>query len=254
VPPLPVTPIQLAAALGLVVIGAIIQGSIGFGLAAVVAPILLLVNPIFLPGPMLTTSMLLTTLIAWRDREHTVWPEVAVGTSGRVIGMMPAALALRFVSGPVYELLFAGAVLAGVAISMSGWHVRLTRRSLFITAIGSGFISTISAIGGPPMALVYQHEEAPKIRGTLNAMFTIGTPISLFGLWWAGLKPGAAVGFGASELMLGLVLMPGVLLGFLLSRHTAARLDEKHTRPAILALASVTALVVVVRSVRALML
>ena len=36
-PTLPVTPIELATALCLVVIGSIIQGSIGFGLAAVVA-------------------------------------------------------------------------------------------------------------------------------------------------------------------------------------------------------------------------
>src|SRR5437868_13062539 len=112
-PPLPVTPIELATALGLVVIGAVVQGSIGFGLAAVVAPVLLLVNKIFLPGPMLVTSMLLTLLIAWRDREHTVWPEVAVGTSGRIIGMLPASIALSFMSGPGYELLFAAAVLAG---------------------------------------------------------------------------------------------------------------------------------------------
>lgn len=243
-PTLPVTPMELATALGLVVIGSVIQGSIGFGLAAVVAPVLLLVNKIFLPGPVLATSMLLTVLIAWRDRQHAVWPEVAVGTTGRIIGMLPAALALRFMSGPTYELLFAAAVLAGVVISMAGWHVRLTLRNLFLTAIGSGFVSTVSAVGGPPMALVYQHEEAPKIRGTLNAIFTIGTPISLVGLWWAGW-------FGLPELKLGILLMPAVVVGFALSRYTAARIDGRHTRPAILALAAATAMVVIIRSVRA---
>jgi uncharacterized membrane protein YfcA len=245
VPTLPVTPAELATGLGLVVVGAVIQGSIGFGLAAVVAPILLLVNKIYLPGPMLMTSMLLTTLIAWRDRRHTVWPEVAVGTSGRIIGMLPAAYALRYMSGPAYEMLFALAVLAGVVISVSGWHIRLTTRNLFLTAIGSGFVSTVSAVGGPPMALVYQHEAAAKIRGTLNAIFTIGTPISLFGLWWAGW-------FGMPELTLGVLLMPGVVIGFLLSHYTASRLDERHTRPAILALSSAAALVVIVQAVQAL--
>jgi uncharacterized membrane protein YfcA len=229
----------------LVVVGAVIQGSIGFGLAAVVAPILLLVNKIFLPGPMLVTSMLLTSLIAWRDRRHTVWPEVAVGTSGRIIGMLPAAYALRFMSGPAYGLLFALAVLAGVVISVSGWHVRLTLRNLFLTAIGSGFVSTVSAVGGPPMALVYQNESAAKIRGTLNTVFTIGTPISLFGLWWAGW-------FGMPELTLGVLLMPGVVIGFVLSHYTVARFDERHMRPAILALATATALLVIIRSIQAL--
>jgi uncharacterized protein len=252
VPTLPVSPIELATALGLVVIGSVIQGSIGFGLAAVVAPILLLVNKIFLPGPMLVTSMLLTSLIAWRDREHAVWSEVGVGTTGRIIGMMPAALALRFLSGPGYELLFAIAVLTGVFISMAGWHIRLTLRNLFFTAIGSGFVSTVSAVGGPPMALVYQNEQASKIRGTLNAIFTIGTPISLIGLWWAGQRPNAAVRFGLPELTLGVLMMPAVVVGFLLSRYTAARLNDRHTRPTILALAAATALVVIIRSVRAL--
>ena len=67
------------------------------------------------------------------------------------------------------------------------------------------------------MAMVYQHEEAPKIRGTLNAIFTIGTPISLIGLWWAGQRPNAAVRFGVPELTLGFLMMPAVVVGFLLA-------------------------------------
>lgn len=240
-PTLPVTSIELATALGLVVIGSVIQGSIGFGLAAVVAPVLLLINNIFLPGPMLFAAMLLTALIAYRDRRHADWPEVAVGTGGRIVGMAPAALAIRFMSAQAYDLVFSLAVLAGVIISLAGWHIRLTLRNLFLTAIGSGFVSTVSAVGGPPMALVYQHEEAPKIRGTLNAIFTLGTPISLTGLWWAGR-------FGRAEFTLGILLMPAVLVGFALSRYTAGRLRQTSTRPAVLALSAATALVVMIRA------
>jgi uncharacterized protein len=238
---LPVTPVELAAGWGMVIMGSIIQGSIGFGLAAVVAPVLLLMNPIFLPGPMLFTAMLLNALIAYRDRRHTHWQEVTVGTGGRIIGMLPAALAIRFMSAQAYDLVFSLAVLAGVAISLAGWHFRLTLRNLFLTAIGSGFVSTVSAVGGPPMALVYQHEEAPKIRGTLNTIFTIGTPISLFGLWWAGR-------FGVAEFTLGILLMPAILIGFALSHYTAGRLDQRHTRPAVLFLSAATAIIVMIRA------
>jgi uncharacterized membrane protein YfcA len=233
--------LELATALGLVVIGAVIQGSIGFGLAAVVAPVLLLVNPIFLPGPMLFTSMLLTTLVGHRDRRHIHWPEVSIATVGRVLGMLPAALAIRYLSATAYDLLFSCAVLFGVVVSLAGWHFRLTLRNLFIAATGSGFVSTVSAIGGPPLALVYQHAEAPKIRGTMSAIFTIGTPISLAGLWWAGR-------FGWAEFTLGVLLMPAILVGFYLSRYTAGRLSPRTTRPAVLALAAATALVVMIRA------
>jgi uncharacterized membrane protein YfcA len=156
--------------------------------------------------------------------------------------MLPAAIAIRFMSGHVYDLVFSLAVLLGVVISLAGWHIRLTLKNLFITAIGSGFVSTVSAVGGPPLALVYQHEAAPKIRGTLSAIFLIGTPISLVGLWWAGR-------FGWPEFALGMLLMPAIGVGFLFSRYTAGRLSDKSTRPTVLALSAATAIIVMIRAI-----
>lgn len=235
------TPVELLSALALVLIGAVVQGSIGFGIAVVAAPVLLLVNRVFLPGPVLLATTFLTGMMTIRDREHVAWPDVAVCTGGRFVGMLPAAVAVKFLSTAAYDLMFSLAVLAGVAISVAGWKVRLTLRNLFATAIGSGFMSTISAIGGPPMALAYQHERGPKIRGTLSAIFTLGAPISIVGLWWAGK-------FGIAELILGVLLLPAIFVGFFLSRFTAGRLDQSRTRPAILTLSGVTALVVMIQS------
>jgi uncharacterized membrane protein YfcA len=244
VPTLPVTPDHLVIALVMVTIASAIQGAIGFGLAVISAPLLLMLDPIFLPGPMLIAGMLLTMLVAFRDRDHAVWPEVAVGSVGRSVGTLPAAIALRLMSAEAYDMLFAVAVLAGVGISVVGWRMRLTLRNVFLTAVGSGFISTVSAVGGPPMALVYQHETGPRMRGTLSAMFTIGTIVSVIGLWWAGK-------FGQAELVLGLLLLPAVVVGFGLSGILAGKLDEGHTRPAILILASLAALIILFRSLAA---
>ncbi len=241
---LPVTPEELLVALVMVVFAAAIQGAIGFGLTVISAPILLLLNPIFLPGPMLIAGMLLTLLVAVRDREHAVWREVAAGSAGRCLGTVPAAFALRLMSADTYDMLFAGAVLLGVLISVVGWRMRLTLWNVFATAVASGFISTVSAVGGPPMALVYQHEKGPRLRATLSAMFTVGTIISIIGLWWAGM-------FGESELILGLALLPGVIVGFWLSRFLTGRLDERHTRPAILILAAFSALIILFRALAA---
>jgi uncharacterized membrane protein YfcA len=242
-PILPVTPAQLATALVLATIGSAIQGAIGIGLAVIAAPMLLMISPEFVPGPLLLAAMLLTLLVAHRDRVHTAWDEVGAGTAGRILGMLPAAYALRMMSirSEAYDLMFAALVLAGVLISVAGWHIRLTLRNVFLTAIGSGFISTVSAVGGPPMALVYQNEAAPRMRGTLSAIFTIGTVISAAGLWWAGR-------FDRDELLLGVLLLPGVLVGFFLSRYTAAWLDRDRTRPAVLAVSAVSAAVIAIRA------
>lgn len=242
-PHLPVNAAQLSTAILLVTIGATIQGSVGIGLAVVAAPILLIISPAFVPGPMLIAAMLLTLLMAHRERSHTAWDEVAVGTVGRGLGMLPAAYALSLVpvTSHAYDLVFAGLVLLGVGLSVSGWHFPLNLRNVFLSAIGSGFLSTFSAIGGPPMALVYQNASGPRIRSTLSAIFTIGTMISASGLWWAGR-------FGMSELLLGMLLIPAVLVGFALSRFTAAWLDQKRMRPAVLGISALSAIVIVVRA------
>ncbi|HEX2473474.1 MAG TPA: sulfite exporter TauE/SafE family protein [Lacipirellulaceae bacterium] len=239
-PSLPVTPAELAIAMVLAAAGSVVQGSIGFGMAVVAAPILLLVNPVFVPGPMLLAAVFLVLLMALRDRRDVILGDVAVATVGRVLGTVPAALAVRALEPSVFELLFAVLVIAVVLLSVKGLYLRRTPRNVFAAATLSGFIGTMSSMGGPAMALVYQHETGPKIRGTLSAIFTIGTAISVLGLWWAGR-------FGAVELQLALLLMPAVFVGFLLSRYTAGRLDKAHTRPAVLAISALAALAIVLR-------
>lgn len=223
-------------------IGAMVQGSIGFGLAVVSAPILLLVDPIWVPGPLLLAAMLLTILIAHRDRRNIVKSDVALGTIGRMLGMLPAAYAISTLPGHAYDMLFAVLILLGVLLSACGWHIAPTAANILAAATLSGFTGTVSSVGGPPMALVYQHEKGPRVRGTMSAIFIVGTIISITGLWWAGR-------FGAVELYLGMIMMPGIVAGFAISHHTAKRIDAAHTRPAILAVSALSAVVILVRAI-----
>lgn len=245
-PTLPVPPTELAVALVLAAIGAALQGSVGLGLAVVAAPILLLFNPLWVPGPMLLAAMLLVVLIAYRDRAHIIAGDVAFATTGRVLGTIPAAYALNLMPGSIYDLAFGVIVLVGVLLSVSGWHIARTPRNVIFSGVLSGVASTMSSVGGPPMALIYQHDRGPSVRGTMSAIFILGTIVSIAGLWWAG-------HFSKTQLMMGVSLMPGILVGFACSRHTAAWVDRRHTRPAILTVSAVSALVILVRAIYNLM-
>jgi uncharacterized membrane protein YfcA len=242
VPTLPISPGELVLAIVLAFVGSLLQGSIGFGLAVVAAPILLLVDPRFVPAPMMLAAVFLVILIALRDRRDVIMRDVAIATVGRVIGTLPAAYALTIMPAKTYEMVFAGLILLAVAFSVFGWHTQRTPLNVVVAAILSGFIGTMSSVGGPALAMIYQHETGPKIRGTISAIFTIGTTISLFALWWVGR-------FGAVEVTLGVLLLPGVLLGFLLSQYTARRLDKAHIRPAVLAISALSAVVIVLRAI-----
>ena len=239
---LPVTPSELAIAILLVAVGSLAQGSIGFGLAVIAAPILLIVNPAFLPGPMLLAAMVLVTLMALRERGDVIVRDVWFGTIGRILGTLPAAYAVSVLPLAVYELLFASLILMCVVLSALGWHIPSTPPNVIAAAILSGFSGTVSSVGGPPMALVYQMEKGPRIRSTLSAIFTVGSIVSLVGLW-------SVDRFGVVELLLGLLLLPGVFVGFALSRYTTGHVDRAHTRPAVLAVSAISAAAIFLRAI-----
>ena len=208
----------------------------------IAAPILLMVNPAFLPGPMLLAAMVLVTLMALRERREVIVRDVRLAAIGRVIGTLPAAYAVSVLPLSMYELLFASLILVGVLLSALGWHIPATPPNVIAAAILSGFTGTVSSVGGPPMALVYQMEKGPRIRSTLSAIFTVGTIISLAALWWVGR-------FGMVELLLGLLLLPGVIVGFALSHHTRGRVDRAHMRPAVLFVSAVSAMAIFLRAI-----
>ena len=50
-------------------LGAWVQGTIGFGVALVAAPLLVLVDPGLVPGPLLAAAVPLNLLVWYRERE-----------------------------------------------------------------------------------------------------------------------------------------------------------------------------------------
>jgi uncharacterized membrane protein YfcA len=235
-----VTWIDVTLATVAVGVGATLQGSIGFGLGLIGAPYLLLIDSRLIPGPLLVASMALTLSLAHRHRHSIIVSDLKWALSGRVAGIAVAVVALTALSRDGMQLTFGVLVLCGAAMSASGLHLEPGRTTLLGAGALSGFMGTSVSIGGPPMALLYQNASGPQIRGTLSAYFLVGVMMSLVGLRVAGR-------FGLAELLLAASLLPGVLLGFLISRHTAGFLDRGYTRVGVLSISAATGVAVIVR-------
>lgn len=234
-----VSAVQFALASLIVGVGAALQGTIGFGLGLFAVPLLLLIDARLVPAPLLLASGVLTVFLTHRERHGIITDDLRWSLAGRVLGMFPALAVLTTIPGDRLGAAFGALVLLGVGLSVAKWQVRPTPRVLLGAGALSGFMATTVAIGGPPMALVYQHESGPRIRGTLSAYFLVGVAISLAGLAWVGR-------FGLREVTLAGVLLPGILVGFWVSRHTARRLDRKFLRPAVLLVSTASAVAVIV--------
>lgn len=226
----------------IIVAGCVVQGSIGIGLGLLGAPLLVLIEPRLVPGPLLFCSLILTTLVAYRDWHGIRFGDLGWALPGRLVGTVVALLVLRVVSPDRIGVFVGAAVLAGVAITASGVHLPPRPGTLFGAGTLAGFFGTTTSVGGPPMAIVYQREPGPRIRGTLSAFFVVGVIVSLIGLYFVDR-------YGVVEWRLSAVVAPAPLVGFVLSRRGALWVDQGRTRVAVLIASAAAGVLVVVREI-----
>lgn len=225
---------------GIVILGSVVQGSVGIGLGPMAVPLLVLLNPVFIPGPLLLAAMLLTILMFSRERNSVDYEGFKWAISGRVLGTAAGAFILSMIPVDYLSLIFAVMVILAVLINASGIRFRVAAWSLLIAGALSGFMGTISAIGGAPMALIYQNQAGPKLRSTLSAIFIVGTVLAVLALIIIGK-------FAYRELLLAVLLMPGIVIGFVISNYTKNILDRGYIKMAVLIVSAVSALILIIR-------
>ena len=221
--------------------GTCIQGALGFGTNLVAAPILALIDPALVPVPVIIASALFNFLVAERDRGHHPWQVIRWPIVGLVPASVVGAFAVATIDKRGLSILFGLLVLIGVGLSISGLHPRHSTPNLVVAGAASGFMGTTTGIGGPPMALMFQKHRGPDLRASLARFFGIGSVVSIIPLLILGQVHLADLGRAA-------VLIPGGLVGFVLSKHVAQRLDHGYIRHAVLAISGTSALIVLIRA------
>jgi uncharacterized membrane protein YfcA len=221
-------------------VGAWVQGGVGFGSALIAAPLLALIDTSFVPGPITVASTILNLLIIRTADAGAFDRGVRWALGGLVPGTIAAGATLLALSTDTLSIVFAVIVIVAVVLTGAGWDVVKRPSTLFGAGVLSGFMGTVSGIGGPPVALLYQHESGPTLRATLPRYFLVGGAITMVTL--------VAVGkLGGSELLQALVLVPGMLVGLAGSSWLAGHVDRRTARPFVLGLSFVAAISVLLK-------
>jgi uncharacterized membrane protein YfcA len=210
-----------------VALGTCVQASLGFGLGLIAAPVLAFLDADFVPGPVLILALALTIVVARRERGALDWRGLKWAFLGRVPGSVLGIVAIVWLPEQWMLVLFSILILSGVLLSAAGWTVDPTKPALFGAGATSGFMGSLTSVGGPPMALLYQRHSGPQLRATLAAFFTFGATLSLVLLVVAGEVHTADIGRAGS-------LLPAMLVGLALSHKASRWLDGGHIRTAIL--------------------
>ncbi|MFD0773147.1 sulfite exporter TauE/SafE family protein [Streptomonospora algeriensis] len=224
-----------------VLLGAVVQSSVGLGLGLVAAPVVAMLDPALMPGTMLIATFVLPAFTLAAEWRNVDWRGLGWAVLGRTPGSAAAVWIVATVPPRALAAGVGAMVLVAVALTLRSVRVRIHRGSLLLAGAVSGFTGTATSIGGPPIALLYQHESAGRIRGTLAAFFLVGVLLSLCLLAAGGQ-------LHADEVGAGLGLIPFVAAGFVAGRPLCRVIDVGLMRAALLAVVTVSGIVLLVQS------
>ena len=227
----------LLIAFAAVLAGAFIQGASGMGFALIVVPVLALIHPEAIPGALLFLMLPLNAYVAWREREAVDRTGAAWITVGRFAGTF-AGLGILLVLSTYWLNQFVGiSTLLAVLASVLAPSFTPGKKALIATGLVTGITETATGIGGPPLALAYQHAPVATLRSTVALCFLVGEVISLIVLGISG-------ALAWSHLSYAVLCLPALVLGMGLSSLVHHRLDQRRLRIGVLVFASVSGIAV----------
>jgi len=235
------TPELFVLATGAILTGSLLQAATGLGAGLIIVPLLALISYDLVPAPMIFASIALSSTMAFRGREAIDKKGLGTITAGLILGTILAAVFIANIPIAKLGIVFGVIILLAVGVSLFRPAIRFEPRLLLATGFISGIMGTAAGIGAPVLALLYQYHPAATVRATLAFLYLISSLMMLFFLHFAGR-------FGLPELISGLFLIPGFILGYLLSPALARLVDHGYIRPIVLIFSSVSALLLIAKS------
>jgi uncharacterized membrane protein YfcA len=224
-----------------VLIAALVQGSTGLGFALISGPVIGMVAPRLLPVFLLIQMIPLNGYVTWRERHALDGAGTTWISLGRFAGTFGGLGVLVLVTEQQLGLLIGISTVLAVLMTLLAPSFEPGRVAFLTAGLVTGVTETSTGVGGPPLALVYQHRPAPVLRSSVAACFLIGEVISVVIL-------AITDRISRDQLRVAFLLLPAVLVGAMLSRLVHHRLDGRIMRYVVLGFALVSGIVVTVQA------
>jgi uncharacterized membrane protein YfcA len=219
---------------------AFVQGTMGMGFALIVAPVLGLLAPGLLPVCLLVLMIPLNVYVAWRERSALDLAGASWITAGRFAGTFGGVWVLAALSAHDLNLLVGAATLLAALATLFAPSFRPAPQACLAAGLVTGVMETATGIGGPPLALVYQHQSPPTVRSTIAFCFLVGELISLAFLVAAGRA-------SAPQFASAAIFLPALAVGAILSQRLHRRVGGPRLRNFVLLFAAASGVVLLMR-------
>ena len=227
----------------LIIFGAITQSAIGIGFG-IPAGILVLLEPSMVPSCIILMGSFLALSNAMLSYKDIIKVDLIYSYTGRVIGSILAMPLIFLTLGTNYYLIIFGVLLLiATYLSAKKWNIVATKKNITIAGTASGLMGTLTGIGGPPMAIVYQNSSAPKVVATLNMFFGIGALFSVLLFVYFDL-------INLPEVMKSIYLVPGLVVGTYIGRRRIVReFVNRNLKNLIIAVCFISAFVIILDAI-----
>lgn len=205
-------------------------------------PLLAMIDLALVPAPLIFASIVLSIMMAVRERAAIDWLHIPLVLFGMLPGAMLGAYMISIIPLEQLGIVFGIVILLGVGITAIGRTLPLTRYSAIAAGTLAGVMGASAGIGAPLLALLYQHETGARLRSTLAILYTTASILILLVL--AGFNR-----FRTEEVIAGAYLVPGFILGYLIANRLSARMNDGFTRIAVLLVSASAAVALIWRSI-----
>lgn len=171
--------LELTLAAVAVFAGGLVQGVVGFGLALVSVPPLLMIG--FGQSTIVPVIVLMGTvnalLLLYHTRQGVSAQMLVPLVVGAIIGVPIGGFLLASVDTPAFKIFVGIVIIATSILLLSGWRKSYGDSFLHRIPVGlaSGFLGGSIALGGPPIVLFLSNEGVSRdaFRGSLAAYFVM---------------------------------------------------------------------------------
>tara|TARA_B100000929_G_C15396839_1_gene383156 strand:- start:77 stop:823 length:747 start_codon:yes stop_codon:yes gene_type:complete len=160
-------------------VGATAQSSIGIGFG-IPGCIIILTDPSMIPISIVLMGTFLAFSNAFLNLKDIFVKDLLYALSGRVIGTLLSVPLITLTIGTnSFLIIFAILLLITIPLSALKWNLKANKKNIALAGTCSGFMGTLTGIGGPPMGIVYQNSERKNVVATLNMFFGLGALFSV---------------------------------------------------------------------------
>ena len=120
----------------IVLVGSVVQTAFGFGIAVVAAPLLIVLEPRLVPGPLVVAALAQCVLMMVQNRRELDIRGLGSAFVGRLPGSAMGAFLLTLFSTQMLSIAVGFIVLLAVVVSLSRLKVRPTPATMFLGQYG----------------------------------------------------------------------------------------------------------------------